>query len=165
MQQLRQTQVRGINGGTLEDDINNLGSKTKTYDPPVATKSDLPLVGNDNGDVRVVIDENKVYIWNEKSQQWLGSNDTYTETTTLMIRISADDQKEIETGIRVGAIGGMLTTSCIQLFVNGMIQKPDIDYVVKIDNVFNAMIEWTSRDFPLEISDTITMSYDKLLLS
>lgn len=44
--------------------LNSIHNKIKTYDEPVKTFDDLPLDNNNEGDVRVVLDENRLYIWN-----------------------------------------------------------------------------------------------------
>lgn len=38
---------------------------------PVATRSALPLEGNDCGDARVVLDEDAIYVWDCDTNQWL----------------------------------------------------------------------------------------------
>lgn len=165
MQQIRQKQVHGLNGGSLEDDMREITGNLQHFDVPVKTRADLPLEGNTDGDMRVVTDEDAIYIWDEETGTWSTKGGYYTEATSKELIIGQDGQSIINTQIKVGQEGGMPTTSSIQLFVNGIIQKQEVDYVVTIDSNFNCVLEWTSRDFPLEVSDTITMSYDALFLS
>lgn len=45
---------------------------------PVATKTDLPTTGNEDGDLRLVLDTNEVYVWDATNSNWelIGANDT-----------------------------------------------------------------------------------------
>lgn len=165
MQQIRQKQIHGLNGGSLEDDIKSINLDLQHFDAPVKTKSELPIEGNTDGDMRVVIDENKIYIWNEEQADWISQSDVYTDNASITLVLGQDGQTTLSTNIKVGVPGGMSTLSSVELFVNGMLQKPNVDYINTIDTDFNCMIEWKSRDFQLEISDTITMSYSALFLS
>lgn len=165
MQQIRQQQVRGISGQSLQEDIQSLFQETMYFDAPVKKRIDLPTEGNQNGDIRVVLDENAIYTWDEDSGDWVTKYDTYTDNVTKEILLERDNQTTINTGIKVGGIGNMTTIDAVKLYVNGMLQKPVKDYIVTIDSNFNCMIEWKSRDFQLEISDTITMSYSIMFLS
>lgn len=165
MQQIRQQQVRGVNGESLADDIQGLLQETKHFDAPVRTKAELPLEGNHDGDIRVVLIENNIYTWDEEKAEWVTKADSYTDNKTKELVLDADGQSVINTKVKVGCVGGMSSLDSFELFVNGMKQKGDRDYVVTIDTDFNCVIEWKSRDFQLEISDTITMSYSILFLS
>ena len=165
MQQLRQHQVKGQIGESLADDIRILNNTNKYFNEPVSTFSELPLSGNDDGDVRIVKDEFKAYVWNETTSTWSASADVYTKSIESPIVLSIDGQKEINTGIKVGNVGGIISIDTVKLIVNGTGQNSIKDYIVRIDSDFNCVIEWKSRDFQLEISDTITMSYDIIQLS
>lgn len=165
MQQLRQKQIRGQLNETLEEDIKQLHDSSQFYDTPVKTKSELPLEGNSDGDMRVVLDEDSIYTWDEDTHTWLTKYDYYTNSISLDLVINQDSQSIINTGIKVGVVNGMVSETTVKLSVNGILQKEVRDYIVKIDTDSNCVIEWKSRDFQLEISDTITMSYDILLIS
>lgn len=165
MQQIRQQQVRGIIGESLQDDIQSLVEDVKHFDAPVHTKAELPKTGNQDGDIRVVLSEDAVYCWDEATGEWLTKLDTYTDNATKELILDVDNQKVINTKIKVGVVGGMSTLETVELYVNGMQQNLNRDYIVRIDTDFNCVIEWNSRDFQLEISDTITMSYSILFLS
>ena len=165
MQQIRQKQVRGQLSDSLHEDIALIAEELKYFDPPVKTKADLPLDNNEDGNIRVVLDENAVYSWNADKGEWITRHDTYTEAKSTQIILDIDGQTTINTGIKVGMPNGMPSLSSVQLFVNGFLQREGSDYNVSIDTDFNCMLEWISRDFQLEISDAITISYDTLLLS
>lgn len=40
---------------------------------PVATEAALPTVGNTNGDARVALDTDKIYVWDDTSSKWVDS--------------------------------------------------------------------------------------------
>lgn len=50
--------------------INIPAKAGQQYKDGVATASDLPLTGNADGDLRVVVDEHAIYIWNDGTQTW-----------------------------------------------------------------------------------------------
>ena len=56
--------------GNLNNNINDIYDKIKTFDGPVASFSELPLLNNDDGDIRYVIDEERHYIWKSKTNKW-----------------------------------------------------------------------------------------------
>lgn len=165
MQQLRQQQVKGQLGESLSDDILSLYQSNKFFDEPVDTKDELPLTGNHDGDTRVVKSESKSYIWSDELNKWLGDRDIYTKTLSSRLVLGIDAQTEIKTHIPVGVIDGIVSIDTVSLTVNGVEQIPSRDYDVKIDTDFSCVIEWKSKDFQLEISDTINLSYDVLKLS
>lgn len=51
---------------------------------PVPTFADLPLTGNDNGDVRLVIDINVIYSWDadRAAPTWIRMTDTSAASPT-----------------------------------------------------------------------------------
>lgn len=165
MQQIRQQQVKGQFGESISDDIQSLYKSNKFFDEPVDTKDQLPLVGNHDGDIRVVKSENKAYIWNEALGKWVGDRDIYTKTLSSRLILGIDAQTEINTNIPVGIVDGIISIDTVSLTVNGVEQIPSKDYDVKIDTNFLCVIEWKSKDFQLEISDTINLSYDVIKLS
>ena len=85
LQRLRAGQIRGVEGVTLHDDIGSIINKAQTYDKPVPSRADLPLEGNDDGDVRLVLDEDVFALWDEPTQKWLIRYDKSTEKRTTNI--------------------------------------------------------------------------------
>lgn len=56
------------------------GSASATWKSPVDSESDLPLTGNSQGDVRLTLNENKLFRWSSDTSEWLPlSNDFWVE--------------------------------------------------------------------------------------
>ena len=47
-----------------------------TWREPVANEAALPLVGNSNGEARVTLDTDKIYVWDETSSRWVDTGIT-----------------------------------------------------------------------------------------
>lgn len=166
MQQIRQAQVRGTIGdnATLSEDIDLLCEKTKTYDTPVKTADDLPLEGNDDGDVRLVISEDRFYYWHEDTQEWKPSTDLRTESRTMILAAQQDGQTDFNIGLKLGIVGGIASVETVKIIINGMTQSTDdIEIEQDVDN--NCIIKWVSTEFELETTDHIALTYDILVAS
>lgn len=120
LQKIRQTIVYN-----LKDDLGEINNKIKTFDEPVRTFNDLPMNGNDTGDLRVVLDESSLYVWNEESKLWCKTKSNGSGySKTLFFTVSENNQTIINTGIRFDGIGEYQTNSeVINLYLNGILQN------------------------------------------
>lgn len=50
----------------------NIPNLAESWKNPVATSSELPTYGNSNGDARVALDTQIIYIWSEGTNTWIG---------------------------------------------------------------------------------------------
>jgi hypothetical protein len=157
---VKTNQIKGIYGESLYDDINIMVDKAMNYDKPVQTVDDLPLTGNQEGDVRLVMGEGKFYKWDGTS--WNPTKDIHTESRSLDVMITQDGQTKILINYPIGIVNGIASLNTIQLVVNGMLQKIGIDFSVSVENNI-AVITWTSTDFQLETTDSVQVVYDILL--
>jgi len=57
-------------------------SDTYFWEAPVETKTDLPLTGNMDGDVRLVKDSNGVYRWDELQAKWIDIHENMSQNLT-----------------------------------------------------------------------------------
>lgn len=60
------------------DNSGSGGGGAPNYKAPVANAAALPLVGNTDGDVRVTLDTDEVYVWNEADARWVNVGLTAT---------------------------------------------------------------------------------------
>lgn len=159
-------QIAGVEGQTLTQDLTNITDKARTYDRPVATSADLPVEGNQDGDVRLVLNENRFYIWDEPTSQWVPDEDHMTEARTIEVPISADNQTIFNTTVPVGVENGIASLDTIVMYVNGMAQNKGVDYNVSVSALETPTLnlEWISTDFDLDFGDKIHINYDKLII-
>lgn len=71
--------------GTIdwEQIINKPQMADSHWKTPVATFTDLPITGNTEEDIRLVLDTSEVYTWNSPSWVLIGANDTSVDWTHL----------------------------------------------------------------------------------
>lgn len=159
-------QVGGVFGDTIKSDIMDMADKARSYDRPVPTSTDLPLEGNQDGDVRLVLDENRFYIWDEPTNDWYPDEDHMTEARTHKLDVVENRQTNFNTLIPVGSDQGIASLDTIMLLVNGMLQHRGVDYVLGVTALSTPtlIVDWISSDFELEMDDTVQVNYDKLII-
>lgn len=165
-QLLKNNQVTGVDNPTLQEDLVNILSKTKYYNEPVNTKADLPPSNNVDGEIRLVMDEDALYVWHAPVNGWRSKTNLSTERRMTNVLILADDQTNFATAINVGVADGIADLKSIILIVNGLTQYPDTDFTVSVDSQVppKLQIAWTSHDFKLEKDDMVAILYDILRL-
>lgn len=165
LQQLNTSQVKGVASATLTGDLIDIVDKAVTYDRPVATTEDLPMVGNQDGDLRLVLDIDSFYTWDEPTQQWLTKRDKSTEARAVDVTIINDNQVSFTTELLVGVEGGIASLGTIRISINGILQAKQ-DYTLGVTGQVppRLIISWESTDFPLETTDTLTVEHDILII-
>lgn len=146
----------------LPNTIENINKKIKTFDEPVGTFSELPLTGNDNGDIRIVLDENCMYIWSKSQNKW---SKTYSNgsgySKSLFFTINESNKTQINTGIRFDGMGEYQTSSTtINLYLNGILQNNNGLYTVeKINEELVVKWNFSSGENTLINGDTIAVEF------
>lgn len=160
---MRSDQIRGVNFDTLFEEVNYITEQQLSYDKPVRTVSELPLLNNQFGDTRMVIDEATFYVWDDVKRVWITKRDKSTEKRTTTISVEIEKQLIFNTNINVGSIGGISSLLTVEFKVNGVGQMINHDYIVGMDANKNLVCEWKATDFDLEIGDFIILEYDILI--
>lgn len=163
-QLLKSNQVTGVNNPTLQEDLVQLLGKAKYYNLPVATSADLPLTNNVDGEIRLVMDEDALYVWHDLIKAWRKKLQVSTEKRMTNVVVSSDGQTVFYTNLLVGVADGIADLDSISLVINGLMQYPVEDFSVSMDNQLPArlVIEWKSKDFQLEKDDIVAILYDIL---
>lgn len=167
IQQISPGQIRSVNGkDSMGTDVLQLIDKTRSYGKPVATVNDLPLSGNTDGDTRLVLSDNKFYIWDEPTSSWIKDFDRSTEARTKRLNVTHAGMTIFNTDLKVGIPGGLISLDTVTLIVNGMIQTIQEDYVlgVSAQQPYTLTVQWVSTDFALDIDDVVKVNYDMLVV-
>ena len=156
---VRQSQVLNLN-----DDLNKIKQQIKTFKEPISLLADMPLTDNNDGDLRVCLENGNVYIWNDKKQSWelsSGISGTYGKILTLFI--DQDKQTEIKTGIKFEDETAQYQTNStlINLYINGILIRQECYETKKIDN--ELVIIWIDQDDYLHKNDEIGIQYYDIL--
>ena len=148
---IRKSQVNG-----LLEELNKIKEQIKTYREPVALLSDLPIENNNEGDIRVCLEDKNVYVWSDN--QWHINTVKGSFAKTIFLQMTQNDQTIINTGIRFDNQGNNRTNSnVINLYLNGVLVDKN-NYTV--ENVNEEMvITWLSIDFHLEENDLIAIQF------
>jgi len=167
IQQISPGQIRSVSGkDSMGTDILQLIDKTRSYAKPVATANDLPITNNIDGDTRLVLNDNKFYIWDEPTQSWIKDFDKSTEARTKRLRVDYAGMTIFNTDLKVGTPGGLISLETVAVIVNGMIQTVEEDYVLGISaqQPYTLTLQWVSTDFALDITDVVKVNYDMLVV-
>ena len=148
---IRKHQVNG-----LVEELNKIKEQIKTYREPVALLSDLPIQNNNEGDIRVCLEDKNIYVWSDN--QWHINTVKGTFSRTLFLTIDINDQTAINTGIRFDDQGDLRTNSdVINLYLNGVLVDKN-NYIV--ENINEEMvINWLSTEVLLEENDLIAIQF------
>lgn len=152
------TRIRQNQVIDLEFELQQIKNQIKTFKEPVALFTDLPIEDNNDGDMRVCLEDGNIYIWSEINQEWnLSSGKGGAYTRTLSFDIIQDGQTEINTKIRFDETTDLQTTvELVNLYLNGMLVTSE-NYVVK--NISDELvIEWKSSEKLLQ-DDIISVQY------
>jgi len=160
-QVVKADQIRGSHGESLEDDILYIISKARNAEVSVSNKSDLPVIGNDNGDIRLVRNDHKLYQWSGDAAagEWICITSVQTETRTIQVPVLQDGILLLKTDIDWDVI---LELDQVHLYVNGVVQKYESDFGLTQSNQGKAEIRWVSPDFQLETTDAVQVVYDTI---
>ena len=101
---IRKSQVNG-----LLEELNKIKEQIKTYREPVALLSDLPIENNNEGDIRVCLEDKNVYVWSDN--QWHINTVKGSFAKTIFLQMTQNDQTIINTGIRFDNQGNNRTNS------------------------------------------------------
>lgn len=160
---IKTTQIIGVNGGTLFDDISTMiQDMLKTYNTPVETKNDLP--NNDTiGSIRLVENEGKYYLFKNINGHnvWEAIKDLVSQSRESVIGL-IDGQTVINTALNVGGIDGIINLDTVKISINGQDQYKGRDYTLQVDTEDKMVITWISNDFDLEATDEFVVAYDIL---
>ena len=157
MTKIRQQQVMNLK--TVLDEIKN---QIKTFKPPVNTINELPLSGNDDGDLRVCLADGNVYIWYNSNSEWklnssTGSGGSIGNIKICSFIIDSDNKTEINTKIKLDENTNYESIGqTINLYLNGLLLERE-NYTVKNVNQ-ELVIEWKSSE-PLLKEDIINIQY------
>ncbi|OOM05121.1 hypothetical protein [Clostridium acetobutylicum] len=164
-----------VNNNTLTNEIQTVNTSLQnqitsaiqglSWKSPVDTFADIAKVYPNpaEGWVLTVDDTNKVYRYDAPTSKWvefpIQAPTTYVKTIT--INPSIDNQTSIDTGIRNDNTGIYKTGhSDVVLKVNGCAQIYGADKDYTADFVNNDLIiTWTNRQFSLETSDELDITY------
>lgn len=148
---IRKNQVNG-----LIDELNKIKEQIQYYKEPVAKLNDLPIENNNEGDVRVCLEDKNIYVWSESS--WHINTVKGSFSRTIFLTINKNNQKIIETGIRFDDKGNNITNSdVINLYLNGILID-NTNY--NVENVDGQMIiNWICDNYDLLINDLISVQF------
>lgn len=108
--------------------------------------------------------EQTFFVYDEATAEWIEfpiSTQLDGYAKTIVLAIAQDGQAEIQTGIRMDGVGVNTTDSqSVQLHVNGFLQTPAVDYVVKVVGS-ELVIEWKGA-FELEMSDAVAVTFNQV---
>ncbi len=148
---IRKNQVNG-----LIDELNKIKEQIQYYKEPIAKLDDLPIDNNNEGDVRVCLEDKNIYVWSESS--WHINTVKGSFSRTIFLTINKNNQKIIETGIRFDDKGNNITNSnVINLYLNGILID-NTNY--NVENVDGQMIiNWICDNYDLLINDLISVQF------
>ena len=149
----RQSQVKN-----LIEDLILIKEQIKTFKPPVDLVTNLPLTYNNDGDMRVCLEDGNIYVWNDINKEWnLSSGKGGTYTKTIILPVNYDGQKEFETGIRFDETGTLQTNNLnVALHINGLLVNQGCYKVKNVDE--QMIIEWIDQD-KLLVEDELSLTY------
>lgn len=100
---------------------------------PVATFADLPMVGNEDGDLRLTLDDDIVYTWNETPGEWtvIGASGSGISDHGQLLNLNNDDHAQYLRTDGTRTLTGNLLMGGFQIR----------DVLIHIDNVAPAAAE------------------------
>ena len=163
-QLLKARQVTGITQENLQEELEVLLAGAKHLEAPVATRSLLPVRGDINGQMRVVLDEATIYVWDELVAGWRRKQIATAERRMTLLTSSDEHLGVLLTPIGIGIDGGVVDLKSVGIMINGQWQHPTVDYIPEENpaDIGKMQIRWVSKDFALETDDTIYVIYDIL---
>jgi hypothetical protein len=164
-QLLHANQITGILKANLQEELVSILDRTKYFNTPVATKTDLPVSDtNIDGEMRLVLDEDTIYVWHASVSGWRRKQYVSTERRMTLMPVVNNTQTDFPTQIGIGVADGVIDLNTVGLMINGQWQHPTTDYIPEEDenNPGKMLIKWVSNDFKLEVDDVIYIIYDIL---
>lgn len=163
-QLLKARQVSGVTQENLQKELEVLLAGAKHLEAPVATRSLLPVSGDINGQMRVVLDEATIYVWDELVAGWRRKQIATAERRMTLLTSSDEHLGVLLTPIGIGVDGGVVDLKSVGIMINGQWQYPTADYIPEENpaDIGKMQIRWVSQDFALETDDTIYVIYDIL---
>ena len=152
------TKIRQSMVKDLERDLNLIREQIRTFKQPVALLENLPLTDNNDGDMRVCLEDGNIYIWNEADSEWrMSSGKGGSFAKVLTIPIKNDAQTTVNTGIRFDGVGDLQTSSTIiNIYLNGLLQNANCFTAENINE--ELVITWTNSD-QLYAGDELSIQY------
>lgn len=158
------TKIRQFQVKNLDADLLAIQEQMKTFKSPVALISDLPIENNNDGDLRVCLEDGNIYIWNATEIEWsLSSGKGGSFAKTITVDVAQDNQTTINTGIRFDSTGTYQTnSSIINLFLNGMLLDSSCFTTANVDE--ELVITWIDSDALVAGDKLGVQYYDTLLM-
>lgn len=158
------TKIRQFQVKNLDADLLAIQEQMKTFKSPVALISDLPIENNNDGDLRVCLEDGNIYIWNATESEWsLSSGKGGSFAKTITVDVAQDNQTTINTGIRFDGTGTYQTnSSIINLFLNGMLLDSSCFTTANVDE--ELVITWIDSDTLVAGDKLGVQYYDTLLM-
>lgn len=145
---------------SVQEKIDSVDSQNHFWKEPVSSIGLLPFLDNKDGDIRLVMETNKLYRWDEESQTWL---DTLSATDTG----SDSDVPTSDPQITPSILGEFFAyrnqtrftlatpynvgTNQLMVQLNGLLVYKDVDYI----EVNNRVIEFL---YPLSEDDYVVFA-------
>ena len=147
---IRQNQVLN-----LVDEIEKIRKKAETFETPVATYAELPLEGNDQGDLRVVLEDGRIYVW--KGNEWVVPEPNMDEKYSKTIFKTIEQQTTVvNTGVRLDGVGEYITNNkYVNVHLNGQLLTNGIDF--EIQEVESEIV--LNFNYDLEPEDVVAITY------
>ena len=153
---LRQRQVE-----SLPEVLSMIKQQIKTFKEPISLLANMPLSNNNDGDLRVCLEDGKVYVWRSLESKWiLSSGLTGTYGKIVNITISENNQTIIKTNITFDDNTADLQTNntSINLYLNGILMGSNCYTSENVEN--KLVITWLENDnYPLCINDQVGIQY------
>ncbi|MCR3758679.1 hypothetical protein KYB31_06675 [Clostridium felsineum] len=163
-QLLQLNQIAGVHRDNLYNEIVDVIEKSTGYKDPVNSVGDLPTTNNTDGDIRLVIASDLYYMWDISANTWSINRNINVEEKIIKIPIQNNNQNLFKLPLSLGILEGIASINSVDVVVNGITQTKDVDYDIIYDNTSKvATLNWISKDFSLEVTDTLELLADILI--
>lgn len=116
-----------------------------------------------NGSLVFINNEKLFYIYIESERKWrpLKPNYVYNNLKAIRIEVSYVNQKKIKTGIfNQQGLGLFSKHTDILLSIDGLVQRPSIDYTTKFNEDKELVIDFIAEDYELTLEDTVIIYFN-----
>lgn len=158
------TRIRQAQVQLLSEDLQKIKEQIKTFKAPIPLLENMPLDDNNDGDLRVCLENGKVYVWKQSEEKWMvssGISGTYGKIINL--NIERNGQAVIETNIKFNDPKSDFQTNstAINLYLNGVLISSEC---YKAENINDKLvITWLDMEYPLCENDIIGIQYYDVL--
>ena len=157
--QIRNNQVKGVEGASIGEDISNILNRLSHKSSILDTKDLLPMTGNYDGDMRLVLTGRILYMWDVETLEWINIGSISSVQLFKILKVLAEGDVLINTELTEGEGLGDTPTSSIVVYVNKVLQVREVDYSVETNQTNVIYIRWISTDFDLDPTDDILVFY------